>query len=348
MSDLFSTDLLEAAFTWLCHSRRRFPANADIWHLRHHWEAEKHRLHHQLNAGVYRLTPLQVVTTQHGESRALWSSPDALVLKCLTLLLTDVLPTHTACEHIAGNGGGKQSIRRVHQVLRIDTYRYACRTDICGYYARINKSILYQQVQHHVSHPTLLDLLHQFLHYSVEDGGNFHTPKLGIARSSSLSPLLAAFHLFAVDEHFANQPHLYYARYMDDFIIFTRSRWHLRRAVRELNQFFSRFGFVQHPDKTFIGLIRKGFDWMGAWFTDQGHTDIAPRALVNHQNTLRQLYEQTRHLPLERQASQVAEYVHRWNTWALRDSRTVTPCAPAGHPWCGPANHQRCRVNAKY
>ncbi|MFT2793947.1 reverse transcriptase domain-containing protein [Serratia sp. T13T92] len=186
-----------------------------------------------------------------------------------------------------------------------------------GYYARIDKSILFQQVQQHVHHPVLLDLVYQFLHYSVEEGGNFHTPVKGIARSSSLSPLLAAFHLFCVDRHFANQRHLYYRRYMDDFIIFTRSRWHLRQAVRELNQFFRQFGFVQHPDKTFIGPLHKGVDWMGAWFTNQGLCSIAPRALTNHRNTLRRLYEQTRTLSPQGQADRVARYVHRWRRWAL-------------------------------
>lgn len=313
---LINDTVLDTAFASLCQSRRHFPADADIWHLRHHWASQKQHILQTLNAGAWVLTPLQVVTPQHGQSRVLWSSLDALVLRCLTTLLTPLLPTHHHCEHVAGNGGGKQSITRVHQSIRHDTYRFVCRTDIRGYYARIDKSILFQQVQRHVHHPILLDLVRQFLHYSVEDGGTFHTPQKGIARSSALSPLLAAFHLYAIDEHFAKQPHLRYARYMDDFIIFTRTRWHLRKAVRELNQFFSQFGFVQHPDKTFIGLIQKGFDWMGAWFTDQGHTDVAPRAKANHRDKLRQLYEQTRHLSVERQARRVAEYVLRWQMWA--------------------------------
>ncbi|VFS47170.1 reverse transcriptase domain-containing protein [Budvicia aquatica] len=84
------------------------------------------------------------------------------------------------------------------------------------------------------SSPLLLKLVWQFLHYRVEDGGTFHTPKRGIARSSSLSPLLAAFHLYEVDAHFAHQPHLYYARYMDDFFIVAKTRWQLRKAVRTL------------------------------------------------------------------------------------------------------------------
>ena len=40
-----------------------------------------------------------------------------------------------------------------------------------------------------------------------------------------------------------------------------KTRWHLRLAVKQLNSFFTEFGFVQYPDKNFIGKIEKGFDW---------------------------------------------------------------------------------------
>jgi len=79
---------------------------------------------------------------------------------------------------------------------------------------------------------------------------------------------------------------VHYVRYMDDILIFAATRWHLRDAVRQMNQIFAEYGFVQHPDKTFIGRIDKGFDWMGLQFTALGVISIAPRALANHQRKL--------------------------------------------------------------
>lgn len=171
--------------------------------------------------------------------------------------MTPVLPVHPRCEHIKGHQGGKKSVQRLHQMLRQPNNRVVCRTDIKGYYTRINKQTLYSQVQSHVQSPILLQLVWQFLHYSVEDGSTFHTPEFGITRSSSLSPLLEAFHLYEVDAHFADQPNIDYSRYMDDFFIIAKTRWQLRKAVRQLNQFFAKFGFTPHPDKTFIIPARK-------------------------------------------------------------------------------------------
>lgn len=116
-----------------------------------------------------------------------------------------------------------------------------------------------------------------YLPYSVESGGNIHTPLKGIRRGAALSPLLAAFHLYEVDLYFEKKhPRVRYARYMDDFLILAPTRWSLRRAVRGLNRLMEEYGFTLHPDKTQLGYTARGFDWMGLWFTQGGMQSIAP------------------------------------------------------------------------
>ena len=221
----------------------------------------------------------------------------------LTLTLSDYLPIHERCEHIKGNGGGKQSALKINKILQQGEYHFVCRTDIKGYYANINKTQLLAQLSPLIKDDIIFNLLIQFVHYSVEDGGTFHTPEKGIARGSSLSPLIGAFHLYIMDVYFSQIDNIYYARYMDDFIIFTKTRWQLRKAVKKLNQFFNQFSFKQHPDKTFIGKIDKGFDWMGFQFARDGIVDIVPRSLKKILENIQRLYEQT--------PQRVAEYLNR-------------------------------------
>ncbi|MDY7806694.1 reverse transcriptase domain-containing protein [Burkholderia stagnalis] len=309
---------LDEAYRWLCAQRRHYPDHADIWYLRFHWQTERHRIMSALSTGTYRFAPMSCVTKASGESVVIWSAADALVIKCLTLILQPHLPVHRACEHVRGHGGGAASVRRVHQLVRTGEYLFICRTDIRQYYANIDKSILLEQLRQHVHDPVLLDLLTQVIHYTVVDGGNFHTPVKGIARGSALSPLLAAFHLYSVDHAFAQREHLVYVRYMDDFLIFAKTRWHLRKAVKQLNQSLSAYGFEQHPDKTFIGKVERSFDWMGFLFTSSGCTSVAPRALNNHLSKLRQLYEQTRRLTASKRQQRVAAYRTRWLLWVKK------------------------------
>jgi hypothetical protein len=53
---------------------------------------------------------------------------------------------------------------------------------------------------------------------------------------------------------------------MDDILVLAPTRWKLRRAVKRLNQTFTELKLEKHPDKTFIGRIEKGFDFLGYQF----------------------------------------------------------------------------------
>ncbi|WP_416282323.1 reverse transcriptase domain-containing protein, partial [Providencia alcalifaciens] len=119
-----------------------------------------------------------------------------------------------------------------------------------GYYANIDKTQLLNQVYRHIPHTVLRDLINQYVHYTVENGGVFHTPEKGIGRGCSLSPLMGALYLHEIDEHFGREMQtgrLYYARYMDDIVVLTHSRWQLRKHVRKLNQLLAEKQLRQHP-----------------------------------------------------------------------------------------------------
>lgn len=349
---------LVQAWHWLCEQRRAAPEGADVWDLR--WReltagpAYLTDLLRTLEAGRYRLTPMQL-HGRGGDRKAVWCAQDALVLKWVALSLAHQLPLHPSCEHVKGHGGGKQSVHRLHALLtqadsaesaekKTLAYPWVCRTDIRGYYRHINKQTLLNQVKRHVASPALQDLVNQYLHYTVEDGGTFHTPERGISRACPLSPLMGALHLYDMDTHFSRQANIYYARYMDDVIILAKSRWSLRRQTKRLKQWFSDYGFEAHPDKTQIGRVAKGFDWMGAWLTDAGVTDVAPRAKANHLTKVRRLYEQLARLPawLRRRKqpqvhARVSRYRRRWTLWSMAITAVVLPqhhvAALTMHEW---------------
>ncbi|WP_071888894.1 reverse transcriptase domain-containing protein [Serratia liquefaciens] len=319
--------LLDVAMAWLRHQRRNAPVHSDVWHLRHHWERIAPVLQQQLQTGTYQLTPMQVVGL---DRNAMWSSQDALVLKWVALQVTPLLPVHPRCEHVKGHGGGRASIARLSTALQSGEYLYVCRTDIKGYYGAITKKTVMEQVRRYVADPVLLGLIDQYLHYTVEQGGEFYTPAKGICRGCPLSPLIGAMHLYEVDAHFAREQEtrgIVYARYMDDFIILAKSRWQLRGQVKALNSYLQAYGFIQHPDKTFIGRIGKGFDWLGAWLGTEGVEDIAPRALANHREKVRRLYERFWRKPKAWVHARVSQYRSRWKIWAAW-LLAVSACTP--------------------
>jgi hypothetical protein len=50
---------------------------------------------------------------------------------------------------------------------------------------------------------------------------------------------------------------------MDDIIILAKTRWHLRAAIRSLNEAIGSVGLCLHQEKRFVGHIDKGFDFLG-------------------------------------------------------------------------------------
>ncbi|EOC3345271.1 reverse transcriptase domain-containing protein [Escherichia coli] len=145
---------------------------------------------------------------------------------------------------------------------------------------------LQRQITHYITDDRVICLVEQYLYYCVDDGGEIHTPETGIPRGCALSPLLGGSLLYHIDAEFNATEDIYYARYMDDFILLTRTRWRLRQSVVLLNEFLDWGGFKQHPDKTYIGKISRGMDWLGAQFDEHGATGVADRALRHHRDAV--------------------------------------------------------------
>ena len=64
----------------------------------------------------------------------------------------------------------------------------------------------------------------------------------------------------------------------------------------------------KHPDKTFIGRIAKGFDFLGYSFEPKG-LSIAPKTLANFLERITQLYEQGA------DGKRIEQYVRNWWRW---------------------------------
>lgn len=249
----------------------------------------------------------------------LWSAADALVMKWVALEIKDQLPLQSRCVHTAGHRGGRDSLAEITQTLALGA-RFVWRTDIRGYYRHIRKQQPWHHVCRFVSSPVLQNIIKQYIWYTVEHGGEFFTPQGGICRGSALSPLLGVSFLWYVDSAFRRQEDIYYVRYMDDFLFLSARRWPLRRAVRRLHDYFEDTGFECHPDKTQVGRIERGFDWLGVWFDATGPTGIAPRAKENHRARRLRLEEQARRCGLSEEAVRlrVQQYEARWKKWAER------------------------------
>jgi len=307
----------QTAYGWLCRQRKNAPPGADIWDLRWRWERESEHLYNRVTGGQYRLSPM-LIQGRGSKAQAMWSAHDALVLKWVSLQIQHQLPQHEACMHLRGKGV-RMSLSEVSEIRRDNRLRFVHRTDVRGYYQHIQKHQVMNQVNRYVTDPVCRDLIQQYVYYSVEDGGDIRTPRAGIPRGCALSPLIGGSLLRHIDGYYRslNPDEVFYARYMDDFLLLTRTRWQLRRGIARLAEFFDLSGFEHHPEKTQTGRVEKGFDWLGVWFGADG-TTLSPRALNNHRERRARLFGQAwlRGMSESETLLRVQAYEARWQRWA--------------------------------
>jgi RNA-directed DNA polymerase len=144
-------------------------------------------------------------------------------------------------------------------------HRFVLKTDVKSYYASIDHVRLQEELSKYIPDKGVLRLLWQYMRWCAERGGLFYDIECGISLGCPLSPLMGALFLQTLDERMEPLG-LFYLRYMDAIVVLAPSHWKLRKAVRVVNQTLNGLQLEKHPEKTFIGTIERGCEFLGHHF----------------------------------------------------------------------------------
>lgn len=245
----------------------------------------------QLNDGSYQFSALDRYEFEDGVV-SLWSSQDMVVLK----LIAHALQSHIgnsmpkSCYHVKGHGGLKKAVQNTHEAL--PEYRYVMRSDIKSYYESIHFNTLMTIIETYVKHKILLQLIYKACCRTETRGGVFYEyNNKSIPKGSPLSPILGAIALIPLDQAMKKMTGVFYARFMDDWIVLTRSKTALRKVIKRTHAIMHDLKFKLHPMKTYIGKISHGFNFL-AFYMD--HQTILPskETLRRFSERASALYEQ--------------------------------------------------------
>lgn len=178
------------AFAWLCNSRKKHPPDSDIWQLMMDWPSKSRNTIESFVDGTFKFGLQKKITFACGDTIAMWSSIDSLVIKVLTGMLQDILTPCLSefCYHLKGHGGLRGAVRDVIESL--PNYMFCCRTEVKSYYDSIDHTLLMVKLHERIDNKILTGYVWQFLNRCVEWGGLYQNITRGIPRGSSLSPLL--------------------------------------------------------------------------------------------------------------------------------------------------------------
>ncbi len=236
----------------------------------------------------------------------LWSARDALVLKAMAIVLGEYLKpvlSHN-CYHLKDHGGAKAAVRATAKYLKQG--QHIMKSDVKGYYANIDHEILFNLLQEYVPDRLVQKLLWQYRR-TVYCDGFYSDVKRGISLGCPLSPLMGALYMKQLDDCM-ERTGLFYARYMDDCVVIAPTRWKLRSAVKIVNETLNVLKVEQHPDKTYIGRVERGLNFLG-YFLKPGILRVSRGTFERFTERISRLYEQA--AVLER----IEEYVKHWFKW---------------------------------
>ena len=232
-----------------------------------------------------------------------WSEDSRQVIRLYKPRLQQQLVLTPRCGHLKGNGGVKGAVRFAQRLT--NHYDYVARFDIRHYYESIDHRVMLAQCRH-VS-PDVFDVVQDYL--CVPD--RRRTGK-GMVAGGAISPLLGGLYLTPLDramEDLCKKNWIRYQRFMDDYVIFAKTRNKLKAAIKRMYAVLETLKLTVHPDKRYIGKTEKGFDFLGYRFRPQKQLEPAVQSLTRLIERARRLHEKGA------DSHRLRQYVQRWVTW---------------------------------
>ena len=190
---------------------------------------------------------------------AKWCPKSRLLQRtALNLLRHDLKPALSRrCKHLKGHGGVKGTVRYLNRV--VDRYAYVARFDVVSYYESMDHGLILKSLRQAGIGGDLKAIVADYL--VLPD--RRHRGKAMVA-GGSLSPILGGLYLTPLDQQMGQDKRLVYVRYMDDFVVLAKTRWHLKKAIAQIHRITGDLKLRLHCKiKCFIGTTDKGFDFLG-------------------------------------------------------------------------------------
>ncbi len=240
-------------------------------------EPELFRLQRQLIGCSYRPGPYRTFRIVDPKPRLISAAPfrDRVVHHALTNIVEPVferrfIPYSFACRTGFGTHKAIAHARRA-------CARYSCvlKLDVQKYFASIDHRILLDLLARPIHCPDTLRLIQliiassnpqeEALHYFP--GDTLFTPherRRGLPLGNQTSQFFANVYLNPMDHMIVrNLRPGAYARYVDDFLLFSDSQERLHEMHCQIQEFLCRFRLTLHPGKSRIHRCRDGFPFLG-------------------------------------------------------------------------------------
>ena len=247
------------------------------------WEMNLLTLHQELKDGTYFPRPLKTFILRDPKTRKISKSHfrDRIVQHALINIIGQILEKSFIYDSCANQIGKGTSFA----LKRFDTFRrkvtknnkrmaFCLKADIRHYFEEVDHEILMNIIKRKINDEETLELINKINTNSETqrervtfwlESQNCQSAKKGIPLGNLTSQFFANVYLHEMDYFVKHRLKAkYYIRYVDDFVIFHKSRKQLEVWRQEINRFLKeKLKLELHPLKSKIFPLSRGVDFVG-------------------------------------------------------------------------------------
>ena len=209
--------------------------------------------------------------------------------------LKSLIETPTSCGGIQARSV-RYAVTMAHEKI-IDDGQYYIRSDIQGFFTKIPKNIVLDEITKHSSDDDFNELIRNSIDVILSNTNElgrdfklFPTADIGVAQGSCLSPLLGNILLHEFDKAL-NSEDILCLRYIDDFLLLGPSRKSVNAKLKKGNKILNELGLEAYDpqyntDKAAHGKSSRGIIFLGC--------DIRPNSITPMKAARKRLLEKVK------------------------------------------------------
>lgn len=273
--EYFSAEKLKEVFTeHIVYSRATGIDNLDQYAFRSQLDEQVGILSRKSKSGSYNFTKykLKLVSKGRGKVPREISIPtvrDRIALRSLCDFLADVFQDSVKFDL------PQNIVRKVKSDLSSNYYDACIKLDVTNFYPSIKHAELMSRLGRSVRSPNIKNMISSAISAPTVSSSRPSDPRSerGVPQGLAVSNILAAIYLSNIDKYLSTVSDIKYYRYVDDVLIFCSSARAQEITELVINR-FKRIGLKIHdpnkfPEKSSIGPISKGFDYLGYQFSSR-------------------------------------------------------------------------------
>lgn len=269
----FSVEKLKSVFSdHIVYSRATGIDNLDQYAFRPQLDDQIEILNRKATSGNYKFTKYKLKLISKGRNKvpreiSIPTVRDRIALRSLCNFLTEIYQDDIGFEL------PQKIIKKVKYDLDGSQYDSCIKLDVANFYPSIKHKELMSRLGRKIRKPAIKSLILSSITsptVSVSRPSDSLSTR-GVPQGLAISNILAAIYLSNIDKKLNSMHGIKYYRYVDDVLIFCSSA-EANEISKNVIKMFGRIGLKVHdpvkvPEKSSIGLVSEGFDYLGYRFS---------------------------------------------------------------------------------